>query len=307
MMINESGNYKNAFINQGGDLHSVTAYNVLLKNKEILLKNKEIVKFDSVDKVLKYKELEPVKSYRFKSKSINFGLLFGMQAYTFAKGNLEIEWNLEECKNYIKENNLEDALRVNKKFILKDKHTFNDKYKVDKTDSDFCYYKTVSEDIRNKFFTTYYDLQNYMNDWKELCKKQGYSKSIFGGLRRLPFLLYNGKDENKKRFANYENISLNSRIQNMEVCIVNSAMIELHNWLKDNNKKSYLFLNIHDAIEMMLFKLEIKEVCLKIIDIFTRYYDYYNGINLEVEGNIADYFEKNQLWDLGEKWISYLR
>lgn len=237
----------------------------------------------------------------------NFGLLFGMQSYTFAKGNLEIEWNLEECKNYIKENNLEDALRVNKKFILKDKHTFNDKYKVDKADSDFCYYKTVSEDIRNKFFTTYYDLQNYMNDWKELCKKQGYSKSIFGGLRRLPFLVYNGKDENKKRFANYENISLNSHIQNMEVCVINSAMVELHKWLKDNNKKSYLFLNIHDAIEMILYKPEIKEVSQKVKEIFTEYYDYYNGINLEVEGNIADYFEKNQLWDLGENWDNYLK
>jgi|GEM_PF-2467332 len=307
MMVKEKGDYKNAFINQSGDLHSVTAYNVFLKDKEITLENKEIVKFDSIDKVLKYKKLEPVKSYRFKSKNCNFGFLYGMQSYTFAKGYLEIEWSLEECKNYIKENNLDDALRVNKKFILKDKHTFNDKYKVDKTDSDFCYYKTVSEDIRNKFFTTYYDLENYMKEWKELCKKQGYSKSIFGGIRRLPFLLYNGKDENKKRFANYENISLNSHIQNMEVCVINSAMVELHKWLKDNNKKSYLFLNIHDAIEMILYKPEIKEVSQKVKEIFTEYYDYYNGINLEVEGNIADYFGKNQLWDLGENWDNYLK
>lgn len=307
MMITEKGNYKNAFLNQGGDLHSVTAYNIFLKDKEITLENKEIVKFNSINDILKYKKIEPVKSYRFKSKSINFGLLFGMQSYTFAKGNLELEWKLEECKNYIKDNNLNDALRVNKKFILKDKHTFNEKYKVDKTDNDFCYYKTVSEDIRNKFFITYYDLLNYMNEWKELCKKQGYSKSIFGGIRRLPFLLYIGKDENKKRYANYENISLNSHIQNMEVCVINSAMVELHKWLKDNNKKSYLFLNIHDAIEMVLYKPEIKEVCIKIKEVFTRYYDYYNEINLEVEGNIADYFGKNQLWDLGEDWDNYLK
>jgi len=217
--------------------------------------------------------------------SFNFGLLFGAGAYTIKTVNVEAEWKKQECLKYIEENKLD--LIKNDPFL------------------------TVATDARNKFFATYSQLEKHNDKVKRDAGLFGYSRSLYGAFRYLPKLMFNGRDEDKKEVSHLESIALNAPIQNMESVNVSRWIIKVHNWLKENNMKSYLFLTIHDAIELMVHKDEISEVSTKVKELAEIDYEENEGIPLEVEGNVADYWKtyetKNwELWDLGHNWNKYL-
>jgi DNA polymerase I-like protein with 3'-5' exonuclease and polymerase domains len=125
----------------------------------------------------------------------------------------------------------------------------------------------------------------------ELAKERGYSQSFYGGIRRLPYLLYcNGKDEDRSRLSNFESISVNSYIQNLEGIIMLRNINKFCKWIKDNNLKTKIFTFIHDAGEFYVHKDEVEMVNDKLEELFNEYFDEYNGIKLSGEGNIADYY-----------------
>lgn len=294
---------RDVFVNQSGDMHSLSTVKILLNNKI------------SFEEFLKRKEEEDpeVLNMRFKSKSINFGLIFLAMEQTLIQNIFEPEWSYEECIDFCynnkesiieKYNEAKDNRKLYMKEIIDHKGRKTVRISPKDDDKDYTYY-TVAFFTREAFFDTYNILKEDLLNTQELASSQGYIRSIYGVFRRLPELTISGRTSDFKKMAKLRSISVNSPIQNMEGVVVMRLMIELHDWLKENNMKSYIFSQIHDAVELYVHKSEIEKVCNYIREIAERDYEEYNNIPLEVEGNVADPIN-NELWDMGPKWNKYL-
>ena len=296
------------FINQNGDMHSLTAAGVFGniisykkdgENIDVIKGSKEgytNLGFEEFTTFRKFNDI--VNDYRFKSKAVNFGAIFGAIAQTIKKQSIDPEWTIEACDEYIDLNNLKDQLNINEEYYRNKGYDSEDVNFHSKT-------LTVAEDVREKFFNTYKGLEKWIYITREEAKKNGFVRSIYGAFRRLPYLLHFGQDTDRSKYSNLLNICLNSPVQNIESVLMNRWLIHFNNWRKENNKKSYIFGAIHDAGEFMMHKNELQDNYIFLKEDFEQDYPEYDNIPLELEGNFSDYWgtykqENWEFWDMGK-------
>jgi len=268
-----------AFKNLGGDLHSITACSAILNDKY------------SIEDFLKLKKEgnEEVLKARYQAKQLNFLLLFGGTAGLVYRKFIDLNWSEEEADQYCFENNLK---------ILEYQGKSSTKF-------------TVAVDLHKRFFEIYPSLVKWRTEKEATALKNGYVKSIYGAIRRVPHLKEDLRDiNNGKRVSNLESIILNSPVQNIETVMMQRSGSNLKKWLKKRNKEegkeiAIIFSFIHDAIELYVLKEYITEVAQKVKEIFEQDYSEYNKIPFPMEGNIADYYN-NELWDMGKDWEEIL-
>jgi len=287
---------KDVFINKGGDLHSMTAYNVFCRNKTIgdLEKNSDKTLID-FEYFIKNKKREPYSLLRYKAKGCNFSLIFNTTGYNFAIETLESEWSLEDVENYIKENNLEKHLAHFTK-------SFSDrKFDLKRLDNpNFDKYWAVGEDIKKKFFETYPEVNDFIQSEINYARKNGFVRSVVGFMRKTPYLKYQGKDDDRKNIKNYENICSNSPVQTFEVFAVNLAIYRIYNYLKENNLLSKIFITVHDSIDLIYHKSE-KFIVKEILEIMEKPLDIYDSVPIEVEAEFCEPLnsENPNFWGFG--------
>lgn len=194
----------------------------------------------SLEDVIKNKNVEPYKTFRYKSKIVNFGFLFGRGSFSF-KSDLEDSWSVDEIEEYIK---------LNKLTVLVDRNKKQDKF------------LTVATDIRMKFFETYPGLEKWINECIKDAQTNGYRDCPLGGRRHLPLMLFSDVTEqsNNKEKAHYENIAVNSTVQCFEALTVYKALIEIDNEIVKNNFKSIIVGMVHDSIVMYIHKSEVEQM-----------------------------------------------
>jgi hypothetical protein len=232
-------------------------------------------------------------------QSINFQLEFGATAFNFAKTVIEKEWTLEDCKKYIQENNLQNI--VNNRLTLLNNDNDNKIFQSIENKEDYAIYWAIASDIRTKHFEKYSGLKTWIEDTIQIAKKQGYVRSPYGAIRRLPQLQYEGKNTNLSIIKNLSNISLNSPVQNIEVVLINTTNNHINKIIKERKMKSRLISNVHDAIIGYVHKDELKEFW-EISNTFFEIDKPENmGIPLELECNYAD-ISQGEVWKFGKKY-----
>jgi DNA polymerase I-like protein with 3'-5' exonuclease and polymerase domains len=291
-----------AFRYEQGDIHLVTAYNVFLK---------QLLNLDSLEEAKELREngdektKEIINDFRFKSKCINFGSVFGAISETIMENAIKPNWKETDCDIYIKNNSLNSLYKkVLDKSLKRKNYTLTDEEIIT-----YAKYLTVATDIRKKFFEAYKGIAEWIERTQLKARKQGYVKSVYGVIRRLPYLTFNidGDDDEKdidwKRFHNYLNIALNSPVQTMESIIIHRTMIEVNKWIEENKNSSRFFGQIHDAIEAYTPVKESERIYFaeNLKRIASLDYPEYKEMPFDVEANFSDYFGKNQLWDKGDK------
>lgn len=204
------------FLNRGGDMHSITGHGVFARR----------ITLEEFFAQLKVED-PLIAAYRQRAKPVNFGFLFGRSALSF-KADLELSWSEEEVLQFISDNNLE---------VLYDRNS-------DQPD----YYLTVATELRARFFKTYPRLEQWIEECREEGRRQGYIDSIFGGRRHTPWLRYKGEDVDGARWSNYQNIAVNSRVQNFEAITVYESMVKIRQAIKREKMKSSLRFMVHDSI-----------------------------------------------------------
>lgn len=236
---------------------------------------------------------------------INFGLLFGAQSSTLMNEAIKPNWNEVDANKYISANKLSKTVREHYKKIASGEYKFIRKQNPQEDMLNAKYF-AIANDVREKFFTSYVGLANWIESTRELAKKKGYVTSIYGAIRRLPYLTIYGEkyDVNKSLYSNYLNIALNSPIQNMEAIIMNRGLLSIYKEIVERKLEDKIFGQIHDAQEYYISYNDnigwvefIKMVHEKNEDVYPEY----EGIPLEVESNIADFWGKGELWDMGKK------
>lgn len=229
------------------------------------------------------KGILPYKLFRFMAKKINFGFLFGMIGKTFSDRELSKHWTEQEIDDYITENGITDGTI----------DEIEQKYRYEHSRLE-CKYIAVSDDIREKFFTDYSGLEQRISDLRKFFKDNGYVRSYYGAFRRNPLVLMEGHEEDRKERAGWDNIVVNTTIQNFEAVVVMRNIVRISRWFRENNMQSRVFGTVHDSVDFYVEVSEMDVVLPKIKTTFEEMFKEFTGVPLTIEMKVGDNYKEGR-------------
>ena len=108
--------------------------------------------------------------------------------------------------------------------------------------------------IIEAYFEEFPNIKKYMDEQVNLAKDQGYVSTILGRRRYL-------KDINSRNFtmrAHAERNAVNAPIQGSAADMIKVAMINIHDWMKKEQLKSKMIIQVHDELVFDAHKSELK-------------------------------------------------
>ncbi|HHB93494.1 MAG TPA: DNA polymerase I [Thioploca sp.] len=153
---------------------------------------------------------------RRNAKAVNFGLIYGMQAFGLAK---QLSIKRSEAKAYI------DA-----------------------------------------YFARYPEVENYMNETKELARQQGYVETIFGRRLYIPEI----KSRNHPRRQAAERTAINAPMQGTAADLIKLAMITVDKRIQTNNLDIKLLMQVHDELVFEIAENDMELAQKLIIEAMTQ-------------------------------------
>lgn len=125
---------------------------------------------------------------------------------------------------------------------------------------------SLSEDIKvtpkeaqafiDRYLSIYPEIKTYMEDIVKFAKEHDYVETLMNRRRYIPEL----KSPVFMQRAFGERTALNAPIQGSAADILKKAMVDLYRYLKRNNKKSRLLLQVHDELILEVPKDEVEEM-----------------------------------------------
>ena len=263
-MYSGDKNMIHAFRDLGGDLHSMTAVAAFHPFNDITL-----------EEFMQHKKEQPYKHERKAAKGINFGICFGMSAFTYAS-RLKLDWTPEEARKYSTDLKLRPIL---------DKNGRPD------------YFLTSATQMRASYFKAYPSVAEWHKRQNDLGRRDGYIRSPFGCVRMVPQLTYVGSDDsdrnsryNKSRLlSNLENVTKNSYVQTHEATIIMRSMRRFLEWAEENRRpedRPVICGTIHDAVSYYI-KMNDLEAVQKLHEFFEDDYPENLGVPLSYEFEYA--------------------
>lgn len=116
------------------------------------------------------------------------------------------------------------------------------------------------KDMIDQYFERFPNILNYINDTKAFAREHEYVKTLMGRRRYIPDI--RSGNWNVRGFA--ERVAINMPIQGTAADIIKLAMINIHNWLEENEKLSRMLLQVHDELVFEIHESELIEVPAKI-------------------------------------------
>jgi len=145
--------------------------------------------------------------------------------------------------------------------------------------------RTEAKAIIDSYFEQFPRVKSYMDDTVQLAREQEYVETILGRRRYLRDI--NSRNQTNRGFA--ERNAINAPIQGSAADMIKVAMIDIHRFMKAENLKSKMILQVHDEL---VFDAHLSE-----IDLLKEKIDYYmvNAIplNVKVETGIG----------IGKNWL----
>ncbi|MEQ9052739.1 MAG: DNA polymerase I, partial [Marinoscillum sp.] len=137
--------------------------------------------------------------------------------------------------------------------------------------------RSEAGEIIEAYFTEFPKVKGYMDDVIEKARKQEYVETILGRRRYLRNI--NTKNFTMRGFA--ERNAINAPIQGSAADMIKVAMINVHNWMKQEKLKSKMIMQVHDELVFDAHKSEIDLLTTK-VDEFMK-----TAIQLEVPMEIG--------------------
>lgn len=247
----------------------------------------KIIKREKVKKNLTYEEvrdqksIEPYKTNRQTSKTLNFLLIYGGSASILASECLELYWTMDQCKNYVKSEHLENDIKELKKSS------------GNRFDDDDIIRMVCATRLRENYFKGYEGFLTRGDKEIQFATQHGYVRSYFGATRKLIELSLKGSDDvarKSRELRNLENICRNTAIQNLESCIVKKAMCNIQKFTEDKNLKSYVWNEIHDSVDFVVYKSELHDMLAHTKHVMERAFPEtkYGLIPLKIDVEVSD-------------------
>lgn len=241
----------------------------------------------TVHDFIKNKDHQPFKNWRTISKVLNFGLLFGCSAGTFAGMLKQANFTESDCDEYIQLTNITGVYNA---------ALANNAGKMKPADVKF---NVVADQMRNLFFDTYKGLMGRIKREQAFALANGYVRSWHGPVRHLAELRYLSvnKDGNligadrslySKMFSHLQNNACNSTIQSMESRIAFATWVNAAKYLSIWKLKSYIWNNIHDSLDLYVYKPELELVMALMNACASWEREPVKGIHMSFDGEVSD-------------------
>lgn len=108
----------------------------------------------------------------------------------------------------------------------------------------------------DRYFLRYPGVAEYMESTKEKASTQGYVETLFGRRLYLPDI----EASNKNVRAGAMRAAINAPMQGTASDLIKRAMIDVSNWLKNNQLKSKLIMQVHDELVLEVPEDEVNRV-----------------------------------------------
>lgn len=132
--------------------------------------------------------------------------------------------------------------------------------------------KTEATEIIDAYFKEFPGIKRYMDDSINFAREKEYVETILGRRRYLRDI--NSRNITTRGFA--ERNAINAPIQGSAADIIKIAMVHIHLWLRKNNFKTRMIMQVHDELIFDVHKDEEAAVKQKVVDLMR------NAVNLEV-------------------------
>ena len=119
------------------------------------------------------------------------------------------------------------------------------------------------------YFETFPQVHNYMEQSKEVARRQGYVMTLFGRRRYLPDI--NSANATVRGFA--ERNAINAPIQGTAADIIKVAMIRIFNRFQKENIQSKMILQVHDELNFSVLPEEKEQVERIVLEEMQRAFD----------------------------------
>jgi DNA polymerase-1 len=121
--------------------------------------------------------------------------------------------------------------------------------------------RTEASDIIKAYFKEFPNVNEYMTSVVEEAREKEYVKTILGRKRFLRDI--NSRNQTVRGFA--ERNAVNAPIQGSAADMIKVAMINIHNWMKSENLKSRMIMQVHDELIFDAHKDEIDLLREKVV------------------------------------------
>ena len=262
------------------DISSLNSYYIDMPLK--IIRKEKVKKNLSYSEVRDQKSIEPYKTNRQTSKTLNFLLIYGGSASILASECLELNWTMDQCRDYVKSEHLENDI---KELKLQPGSRFKDE--------DDIIRMVCATRLRENYFKGYEGFLTRGDKEIQFATQHGYVRSYFGATRKLIELALKGTDDvsrKSREIRNLENICRNTAIQNLESCIVKKAMCNIQKFTEEKNLKSYVWNEIHDSVDFVVYKPELHDVLAHTKHVMERAFPEtkYGLIPLKIDVEVSD-------------------
>ncbi|MFD2200435.1 DNA polymerase I [Shivajiella indica] len=114
--------------------------------------------------------------------------------------------------------------------------------------------RTEAKEIIDAYFKEFPAVKAYMDDCIEKARKNEYVETILGRRRYLRDI--NSRNMTMRGFA--ERNAINAPIQGSAADLIKVAMINVHHWMKKENLRSRMILQVHDELVFDAHKEEVE-------------------------------------------------
>jgi DNA polymerase I len=141
-----------------------------------------------------------------------------------------------------------------------------------------------AKEMIDAYFGRFPNISAYIHTAKEFVKEHGYVKTLMGRRRYLPDI--ESGNWNARAFA--ERAAINMPIQGTAADIIKVAMLSLDQWMREENSKSRMLLQVHDELIFELHEDEKDWVPTTIVEKMEQAIELL--VPLKVEWGIGDHW-----------------
>ena len=136
--------------------------------------------------------------------------------------------------------------------------------------------RTEAKEIVENYFTQFHAVKTYMDKIINDARDLEYVETILGRRRYLPEI--NSRNQTQRGFA--ERNAINAPIQGSAADMIKVAMIRIHDWMKTENLKSRMILQVHDELVFDVYKPELELIQAKVPEFMMKAIDF--GVPMEI-------------------------
>lgn len=138
------------------------------------------------------------------------------------------------------------------------------------------------KEMIDQYFERFPGILRYINDTKEFAREHKYVKTLLGRRRYIPQI--DSGNWNVRSFA--ERTAINMPIQGTAADIIKLAMIDIQQYLEENDLKTRMLLQVHDELIFEVPEKEANEIPSKLKELMETAFEL--SVPLKVDMGLAD-------------------